>query len=316
MTDDTDLISSLQKPLKELQKKRLVTLFGLGITLIIGVSAIIFIVNSDGGPSVFLWIAIGAAFGIGVLIVKNFKNSAADLIIPPLARTVGLRYQASVPKDLTRGWMATGLLPNGSHISRSEDGFEGDFAGRRFQTADLRIETGGKHSTRLFNGLVVSMELAEPHHGFVLASEKNTTGGFFARPKVGTENLIKMTQYKSSTLRRFHAFVPLPKMASDPGFQARMQVLVRLDAEISQCDLFSVVCTGRRILVALSHETDFFRLRLLFGTAELPDDLRRVFSEMQAALKVVEILLDAEQAASPDDGSAPPEVSDEAPAAE
>lgn len=315
MTDKIDLISSLQKPLEALQKTRLATLLGLGVTMIVGISVFIVLVNS-GDPPVLMWIVIGVAFGISVLIVRKFKRTAAELIIPPLARTVGLRYQASVPKDLTRGWMATGLLPKAAAISRSEDGFEGDFAGRRFQTADLRIETGGKHSKRLFNGLVVSMELPEPHHAFVLASEQNTTGSFFARPKVGTENLVKMTLYKSSALRPFHAFVPLPKMADDPGFQARMQVLMRLDTEIGQCDLFSVVCTGRRMLVALSHETDFFRLRLLFGTANLPDDLRRVLAEMQATLKVVEILLESEPRATPDADAAPPKVSDAAPEAE
>lgn len=307
---DPEHKARLAASIRVVNRKRYVVLAVLGASAVVAVTLAHLLTKSQDSDLRAIFIPAMLVAGAVAFCLRWFQRQASAELIPHLARAAGLGYTVDFPHHIVRDMIEAGLIPRAGDLSRREDRFDGTLAGRHFMAGDVHLKTGGKNSSTLFEGLVVSLSLPERHKGFALTTLERAASGFLRRAQVDTKTLLPRGTFNSKHGTGFTAYVPDNALADSPGFRAQVKQLVRLDSEIPGCRLFSVYCTGDRILVALSSGRNLFRIGRVFSAELMTQDLQRVLSEMQFPLRVVQILLDAEQAAlTASAGSVPPAAS-------
>lgn len=153
------------------------------------------------------WGAIGAMAGWGTAfgsLNNAYRRAYKDSIIPHLCACFGaLDYRPAVEPDLKR-LAKLGLIP-GFGITKVEDEILGVYRDVRVNIVEAKLETGGKNSSVVFNGLLA--ELAFP--------------GRFA----GTTIVAKDGGLLGNAFRNFVQTAGLERVRlEDPQFESRYQV--------------------------------------------------------------------------------------------
>lgn len=153
------------------------------------------------------WAAIGATAGWGTAFTSlnnKYRRAYKDSIIPHLAACFGtLDYRPAVEPDLKR-LAKLGLIP-GFGKKVVEDEILGAYRGIPVNIVEAKLETGGKNSSVVFNGLLA--ELAFP--------------GRFA----GTTIVAKDGGVVGNTIRNFVQESRMERVRlEDPDFESRYQV--------------------------------------------------------------------------------------------
>ncbi len=307
-----ELDAAMQAPMKEIARGR-VTAWTLALGLIaLAIGAGIWILAADPfaefGVLIFL-IFLGGYAGYGVFWM--YGRRVSRLVMPHLASAAGLEYQPRFPDTFVDRLAGQGLIPRAVYKRRSEDWFQGTFGTHTFEAADLRLETGGKNSKALFTGLIVWIEHPVAREQIIVTQPDTTQGGFFSRALLDVSELSEGAGFLSpGDDRRFQAFSATPQATQTTEFKNLVQTVLRLDTEISGCRLFSIMLHDGRLMVALEHDDNWFRIVPVFGTTQLQRQVQIAFEQMQDLLAIVQILLDAAEAGvSPSaDDPAPPEA--------
>ena len=291
---DAKLAPALES-IEEARKRTIVAVFLIAIAGTVGFIGILMSLNLPG--FVYLLFPIGAAISIAAL-VGRFLQNATHQVVPKIAKVVGLGYEFKDMDTWVEGWVRDGLLPRTRNIGGKRNSVFGEFAGRNFQAIEV-ILLRGKSSRPRFKGVVVTMELAVEQVPFVVMTPENDRSNWVKSSKLetGRHELIKTIETPKG--QAFHTY--LFKEALHDGQISRIQSLLRLDTEIPKGRLYAIQGTEAKVTVALSYPNFLFRLSLIPGKTRLKADLKRILSEFQMLLSVVEIILASEKPISGDD---------------
>jgi hypothetical protein len=238
------------------------------------------------------------SLGLGVFaIVATFQQIRLNherLIMPILARTAGLTYQKGDSEFLHN--LPERLLPRGR--TRSDDVLSGVVGGRSIRFGEVKVETGGKNSRTLFDGLVISFPMQSDIPDFFLADQEATKGFLIFGGQIKVDDL----DWQRSVPGHWGQAYALWARGALGDAQDRLVPLLNAISTIERnlerdSRLYTASCSNRTIHLAIRHRADLFRIGgLLSGEAELADDLRGALHELHLPLRLVTDLLQAEQA--------------------
>ena len=101
---------------------------------------------------------------------KSYRDAYKNRIVPHLAARFGdLTYRSAHEPDLKR-LSQLGLLPHFGP-KKVEDEIHGTYRGIRLSIVEANLETGGKNSTVVFNGLVVELDFPERFSGTTVVTQ-------------------------------------------------------------------------------------------------------------------------------------------------
>lgn len=242
-------------------------------------------------PGLGAAIAVGALFG-AYWIARALRRSHERRLMPVLARAAGLEFDPDPGRQVAA--LPVALLPKGAE--KSEDMLSGRFGDRHLNAVELQIETGGKNSTTLFDGFVVTVSNLLPQPEFTLVLDNQTRAGFLTRARHDVTALSRFDSYgrwgrsygiwgahSARTDARVHAFL-------DRVFAAE-------GAMGSSAEIHAVVRTAQNTFVAVKHPRDLFRLGGLFaGREALTSQIEQAFNDLKLPLKAAEKVIEAEEA--------------------
>lgn len=241
-------------------------------------------------------VAIAPAF-IGVAILFSINGWVAKgqqrMVLPHMAKAIGLDYEQNGREFLRQ--VPGRLLPR-ANVNRAEDWIRSNVGNRPFELAEVKAETGGKHSKTLFRGLVVQFENTVPIPPFFMAPERKT-GGWFSRMKV--DDLV---QVDSVTGRNGEVYgVWLSQKGAErshPTLRAVIDLLTDLETQIgSSAKLFSATSNGDKLHIALSQFRDMFKVGgLLANRKKIMAGITDAFEDLNVPLRIVSALLEVERA--------------------
>lgn len=246
--------------------------------------------DTENGKKIAIFAVVFGLFGIGLLATRVRRRHEA-LVVPMIARGAGLSYRQNHDNFLTH--VPERLLPKGS-VSNCEDLVEGTVGGRRITFAEVKIETGGKNSSVLFQGVVAEFPNLVPMPAFFVAAEKETRGWFRFKGNLRVDdlNFIRTVQGREEL---YGVWSHLRSEAERPGFEALLGAMLDLETKVPGARLYSASSDGRVAYVALRHKRDLFRVGGLFTTSgRLAAQVRRAYDDLRLPLEVVSFLLGAE----------------------
>ncbi|WIY24811.1 hypothetical protein [Parasedimentitalea psychrophila] len=294
LTGDPDIDRQLQGTLRTLKMKQMLSWITVFVILVAGVwgAHLVYATNPDDLALTFLplFAALGGAVFVSVFLRKTFSAS----LLPTVAKAVGFEYSRTFHgmQDL----VDTGLLPRG-RVARSEDRLKSDFGGVSVSSCNIHIKTGGKHPKTLFGGLVISLKHPKNRNWLVVTTLERTGSGPLGRQLVGTRNLIETARKKCPQGEEFSAFSSDSDKVKCQGLEGYLENILRLNTEMPNCRLFSLVRSWDETHVALSYDGNPMMLGGLFVTrSQLQKQVLEAVSDMQLVPQAVQIVLEAETA--------------------
>lgn len=243
----------------------------------------------------------GAGWSAGVLIVagvamlmvfRHSRRRAEALVMPGLARTIGLSYRQD-----DRGFLddlPPRLLPRAAqrHV---DDVLEGTIGGRRIRFAEATLTTAGRDARTVFRGIVAAVPNLVPLPRFFLAVERETRG---PTVRIAVDDLTHVRTITSPAGEVLGVWAPSSNPADTPALAAVLDALKGMVSGIGgHARLYSAMSDGRMTHVALRLDRDLFRIANPFaGEDRLAENIRRAFSELSVPVRVVSALLQAEAA--------------------
>ena len=242
---------------------------------------------------------------INILAVVGFVTLALCLVVaswvrrrhgtfikPFLARTAGLSFSPKA-KEFIAG-LPTRLLPRAS-VRKGEDLLSGLIGDRNVEMAEVKFETGGKNSTTLFQGVVLSFPNVAPLPPFFIVSEAQTEKRFLVGARIAVDGLVRVGSRLGGNVA-YGVWASSPDVAERPALDAMLKILIDLDPVLGwQADLLSATSNDEVIHIALSHKRDLFRMGGLFATSDrLMQDVRQAYVDL--TLPMATRLLEVERA--------------------
>lgn len=181
----------------------------------------------------------------------------------------------------------------------AEDLISGRIGGRSIRFAEMKLETGGKNSSTLFQGIVAEFPNLAPMPPFFLAAEAETKGWLgFAGP-IKVDDLMRVDTISGANGKVYGVWASTSEVRRHPAFAAVVKVLTNLEFVIgSESRLYTASSNGRVIHVALSHKRNLFKIGGLFTAGDaLMDDIRLGYRDLTIPVTIAAKLLEAEQTA-------------------
>lgn len=139
------------------------------------------------------FLALGGLVVVGVLageiVNRRYGARVAREVMPLLAQAVGLKHDWVVPE--LGHWQGKGLLPKHTKQPPANDQISGTLGNLRFSSWDMKLVSGGKNSTTVFEGLVVTLEPVGHAALFVKKDHKGAAGWMqdrFGKAPAGLSN--------------------------------------------------------------------------------------------------------------------------------
>lgn len=229
-------------------------------------------------------------------LVSALRRSHERRLVPVLARVVGLEFDSDPGKQ--RSALPHALLPQG--IEKSEDMLSGKFGGRHISAVEVKIETGGKNSSTLFDGFVVTVPNLVKEVEFVLALDSQTKSGFLSPARHDVSGLTRLGSY-SRWGRSYGLFGPARNRTPEAVLREFVDAVITVEGELGHgAEVHAMARTPYSMSVAVKHPRDLYRLGGLFaGKAALGQQIQRAFDDLKLPLKVVERLIAAEAKLAP-----------------
>jgi hypothetical protein len=250
-----------------------------------------------------LWGILAGLGFVGLTFTPRWSRRRQEaLILPALASAMDLAYEHS-PRAFI-GTLPGRLLPGGGRKS-AEDMLSGKLAGRTMRFAEVLVETGGKNSRTLFDGIVIELPLARELPSFFVAAEKETEGRFGLAGNLGIIDLVRLDTVTRQGMA-YGVWSTAPEAADHPGFRAVLDVLTDLGGVVGpDATLYSALCDRRVVWLAFRQKRDLFRIGGLLATrASMFADLQRASEDMSQPLRLISALIEAETKAA-EAGAAP-----------
>ena len=154
-----------------------------------------------------MWAVFGGALGWALAFTslnRAYRRAYKDSVIPHLTACFGaLDYRPAVEPDLKR-LARLGLVP-GFGVKKVEDEILGTYRDIRVNIVEAKLETGGKNSRVVFNGLLVELAFPERFPGTTIVAKDGGPLGNAVRDFVQAEGLQRVR-------------------LEDPTFESRYQV--------------------------------------------------------------------------------------------
>jgi hypothetical protein len=269
-----------------------------GVLPVLGLSA-----RAGTNTATELWGILAGLGFVGVTFTPRWSRRRQEaLILPSLASAMDLAYEHS-PRTFI-GTLPGRLLPDGGRKS-AEDVLSGTLAGRTMRFAEVLVETGGKNSRTLFDGIVIELPLARELPSFFVAAEKETEGWFGLAGNLGITDLVRLDSVTRQGIA-YGVWSTSPEAADHPGFRAVLDVLTNLGGVIGRdTRLYSALCDRRVVWLAFRQKRDLFRIGGLLSTrGSMFADLQRASEDMAQPLRLISALIEAETKAA-EAGAAP-----------
>gem|GEM_PF-1656496 len=277
-----------------LRRSQIFGALGVLITAGLAISAAIWVGNNARGEAfkgVLMALGIGVAIIVGIAFAVRRTHEIT--LMPILAKTVGL-YHTKGGRDFTRT-LPTRLLPR--YPIGADDVLSGKVEGRQMQFAEIKVETGGKNSTVLFDGLVIRFPLSVELPEFFIADQKETEKRFLAGPKIKVDDLVYSRSTKGPSGRTYGLWSSSRKAIAENRLILILNTISTLENELSGgAALYTASCNGKEIHLAVRHKRDLFRIGGLFaGEAQLSLDIMAALSELNLPIRLVGELIEAER---------------------
>lgn len=294
--DVTEAVSAL---MPELRHQALVSLALMaGAFVVAGGAALLFLNSRMDQRDRWEWAIYAAAAGVfvAVMLYRWTRSSQERLVMPILARTIGLAYS----KDATGFVQALPkrLLPDRSRRT-GEDHLTGTLGAHAIQMAEVTAETGGKHSKTLFKGIVAQFPNRTAMPAFFIAQEEKTRPGVFFGGDLSTDGLHHLRSVASGG-RSYGIWTSWDDGPEPPALAAVIGVLTSLEVRLGRgVELYAATSNGVEMHVALSHKRNLFRLGGLFPAKDrIFADVQQAMQDLTIPLTLAQVLIQAEETAA------------------
>jgi hypothetical protein len=225
-------------------------------------------------------------------VVQYVRKRHEAQIMPILAETAGLSYEQNGNWYLTA--LPDRLLPKG--VRHCEDLLTGKIGGRAVRFAEAKIETGGKNSSILFQGIVLEFQNGLPMPAFFLADEAQTRGWFVFKGNIRVDDLAQVQSVTGPSGATYGVWAADHGAGRQSGFAAFVKALTELERQVGyEAKLYTASSDGKRTFLAVRHSRDLFRIGGMFTAAEeRAADIRRAYSDLTMPMRIVSALLKAE----------------------
>lgn len=245
---------------------------------------------------------------IGIFAVAKFTRRQHEArLMPMMSEALGLGYQQNASYFLNT--LPPRLLPKASR-KNAEDMISGKIGDRAIRFAEVKLETGGKNSSTLFQGIVAEFPNVVPMPPFFLAAETATKTWLGFSGPIKVDDLQRIDTVTGGRGKVYGVWASSSTVRNHPAFAAVLKVLTNLEHFVgSDSSLYTASSNGQVIHVALSHKRNLFMIGGLFAAKDaLFDDIRKGYRDLQIPLTIAAKLLEAEQSAvvRPEEAVSPP----------
>jgi hypothetical protein len=240
--------------------------------------------------------AVLCAFLACMAAVKWNRRAQEALVMPVVARAVGLTYSKDAKafvKDLP-----TRLLPKRG-IRSGEDLVQGRLGAHAIQMAEVKVETGGKNSRTLFQGIVAQFPNRVAMPAFFLALEDKTRPGMFFGGDLVTEGLYHLRNVTSAEGLTYGIWTSWSAREEHPALTKVVGILTAIEAHVGPgARLYAATSDGTETHVALTHSRNLFRVGgLAPQESEIFADVRSAMQDLTVPLALAKALIGAEETA-------------------
>jgi hypothetical protein len=248
----------------------------------------------------FLWVLapFGAAAILTAVILRHVKHRHVGLIMPHLARTMGLSFRRDGKAFLAT--LPERLLPKA--VVTAEDHLTGRIGGREVDLAEVKVETGGKNSRTLFKGLVIRIPNLVPLPAAFVAPAQQTEKGFLRGAWLNTNGLFRI---KDIMIQGAPYAIWASAREADPsdGLDQLLSCLTGMGTTAERpLTLYTATSNREVVHLAYGHESDLFNIGgLLARDEDVMAGVRAAFGDLSMALKITSAILalEARLAATP-----------------
>lgn len=293
--DVTEAVSALMPELRRGARASL-ALMALALGLAGGIALLILNSAMDQRDRWEWALYAAAAGGFAVFMLYRWTRSSQEsLIMPILARTIGLTYAKSASPFIQA--LPKRLLPERS-VRQGEDHLTGTLGAHAIQMAEVTAETGGKNSKTLFKGIVAQFPNRTAMPAFFIAQEEKTRPGFFFGGDLSTEGLHHLRDLVAGG-RTYGIWTSWTEGPEPPALSAVIDILTSLETRLGPgVELYAATSNGVEMHVALSHKRNLFRLGGLFPAEDrLFADVQQAMQDLTIPLTLAQALIQAEETA-------------------
>lgn len=285
-------IATLMPELKKCQNEgKLLIIVVCLVCLAVGV----LIIQSDVEKQ-FLFLPVFAA-GLTIAGVTGWvRTSQERLLMPHLARSMDLAYDKAATgfvQDLPQR-----LLPQ--RLIKAEDMLTGQIGGRAVRFAEVKVETGGKNSQVLFQGIVIRVPNATALPAFFLARRDQTVRAWHQiNPRLSVEGLEPVID-----TRDLPADLGIWRSGDAPAptamIEAAIDPLLRLPATLGEgWEVYTITSNREVTHVALQRQGNLFSIGGMMADEQtIVDGVKAAFGDMTIPYAIVSAVLAAEAAVS------------------
>lgn len=242
-----------------------------------------------------LFPAIGGFVAVGA-IQRWTVSTREEMIMPILARAIGMRYGKNA-RSFVNG-LPRRLLPASAERS-GEDHILGQLGAHAIQMAEVKVETGGRSSRTLFQGVVAQFSNRTAMPAFFIALADKTRPGFFFGGDLSTEGLHHLRDVSVGG-RSYGIWTSWKDGPEPPALSAVIDILTGLEQHIGpDARLYAATSNGEEMHVALSHRRNLFTVGGLFpDEAKILADVQRAMQDLTVPVTLARTLIEAEEAAA------------------
>ncbi len=262
------------------------------------------LINPKSGSTAgaFIWAGAGALAGWGwafTSLNNAYRRTYKTLIIPHLTACFGdLTYRPAVEPDLKR-LVQLGLIPVFGK-KRVEDEILGTYRGVRINIVEAKLETGGKNSSVVFNGLLAELAFPRPFSGLTVVAKD---AGLVGNAMLGIARSAGLQRVRLEDPRfedRYEVYSNDQVGARALLTPAVMERLLQLDSR-TVGDPPRLVAEGGVLRVALGtgKKDDLFEPPSIRRQGGGTDMLIWISAEIETVLKLVDAVLELAPMAMP-----------------
>lgn len=246
--------------------------------------------------------AVGGMIGWGAAFASlnnRYRRAYKDSIIPHLAACFGaLDYRPAVEPDLTR-LAKLGLIP-GFGVKKVEDEIFGIHRDVGVNIVEVNLETGGKNSRVVFNGLLAELAFPGRFSGTTIVGKDGGRVGNAMRTLVQSSSLERVRLEDPNFESRYQVFSSDQIGARALLTPAVMQRLMELERH-TEGDPPRLLAENGVLRVALSKgkAQNLFEPPSIANPVGGSDMLTELSSDIGSVLEIVDAVLDLTPAATP-----------------
>jgi hypothetical protein len=182
-------------------------------------------------------------------------------------------------------------------VTSADDVLTGKVEDRAIDFAEVKVETGGKNSRTLFDGMVVTFPLKIDLPEFFIADEKETEGRFLAGPRIKVDDLTYVRSADGRSGHRYGLWSRDDLAGAEDRLILILNAISTLESRLSgDAALYTASCDGRQIHLAVRDRRNLFKIGGLFaGARDLELDIQLALNDLDVPIRLANHLLAAER---------------------